>query len=292
MSKLTRRWILGGLGALIGGSLLAAGPVLGVRRLHPLTRSKPSGGAYDWGAWQAILDSLVRDGAVLWEQASSGPGLAAIEALYAELAEVGPTATPERFPDDDSRLAYAINTYNLLVIVAVVRHFPIRTVGDVRGLVEPAPLVGFFHGLRLRVDGGWVSLSAHEKAMFARWPDSRLHAAINCASASCPPLPATAFVGSTLDAQLDQACIDWLRTPGSVTLDEGSREVVLPPLLGLYPGDFGDAARDHGWGETDTDWVLHWLTDDRAAQVRGRLDQGWTVRVPPYDWALTGQPRS
>lgn len=266
-------------------SALGARPALGVRRLP--VQADPTPGELDEELASVFAD-IVADGSVRWTVAATAPYRARIEALYAAFAEQGPNSTPERFPNRNSRLAFAINAYNLLVIVAVLRHWPITGVGEVRGLIEPKPFFGFFYGLRLRLDGRWVHLYGHERRMFVQWPDSRIHAAINCASASCPPLIARPFAEATLDQQLDAACQDWLRRDGVVIEDVSSRVITLPPLLGLYPGNFGAAASTHGWGDSDLDWVLHWLGPSRSAALRARVGEGWSINIPSYDWALSG----
>ena len=54
------------------------------------------------------------------------------------------------------------------------------------------------------LDGGGINLYALEHRILRReFPDARIHAAINCASGSCPTLQPRAFRPESLDAQLD-----------------------------------------------------------------------------------------
>jgi len=284
-SRKTRRWVLGGGVVSLGLSVLGVRSAFGVRRLHVQATATREDIDTEFAS---LLSVLVHRGAVRWEVAASPVYRSRIEALYAAYAETGPLTNPERFTTEHSRLAFGINAYNLLVVVAVLRHWPIGKVGDVRGTIEPRALFGFFYGLRLRLDGRWVHLYGHERGLFAKWPDTRIHAAINCASASCPPLVPRPFVPENLDQQLDAACADWLRGDGVVRKDTTSRSLTLPPLLGLYPGEFGAEASDHGWGQSDFDWVLHWLEPGRASALRALRESGWSLTIPPYDWALSG----
>ncbi|MCO4771381.1 MAG: DUF547 domain-containing protein [Deltaproteobacteria bacterium] len=278
----SRRWLLGGAAAAIA-ALVAARPALGVRKLPPMGTPAPHAFAAEY---TRLLAGVVRGGAVDWEKLAS-EWAPTVEQLYATLAETGPDSTPSAFPDDDSRLAWAIDAYNLLVIVAVLRHWPLAGVGEVRGLIEPTAHFGFFYGLRLQVDGRWESLYRFERRLFAQFPDTRIHAAINCASVSCPPLLAVPFAGRPLGDALDGACRDWLRSPGVVTLRQADNTLLLPPLLGLYPDEFAADAARRGWGDTPGHWALGWLDEGRRGALREALDEGATPVIPPYDWGIS-----
>lgn len=275
--------------ALLGlGAVAAMGgpPLVGVRRLRP--RGAPSDDLVaDWGA---VLDAVVVDGLVRWERVVDGPLRERLERVCARVAVWGPRSAPQDFSGPQDELSYLIDAYNALVMLGVVRSWPIASVHDVHGPI-PVPRFGFFFGLRFRLDGEWMSLAELEHCrIFELSDDARIHAAINCASASCPPLGSRPFLGSELSGRLDEATRAWMRAPGSVSLDEGSRRVIFPPLYGFYPDDFGAHAEREGWGETWVDFALHWLASDRAAEVRERLDEGWEAHRPDYDWSLNQAP--
>ena len=279
-----------GAGAAALGLATGIRPALGIRRLAVMAPAREDAGGTWASVWNEWLGEHVRDGAVDWERATSPASRQTLETLYRFAAEVGPLTTPERYPDDGSRLAWALDAYNLLVAVAVLRHYPITGVGEVRGLIEPKALFGFFYGLRVRIDGRWAHLYGFERELFRRWPDTRIHAAINCASVSCPPLLPRAFQGRDLEAALDEACRDWLRAEGTVSVRESSREVLFPPLLGLYPEEFAADAQQREWGMQATDWALGWLDELRAREIRARLDAGYRPVIPPYEWGLSRPP--
>ncbi len=283
----SRRWLLAGTGAAALGLAVGMRPALGIRHLAVTAPAIQNPGGTWASTWNTWLREHVRGGAVNWERAASPASRKTLETLYRFAGEVGPVTTPERFPDDASQLAWALDAYNLLVAVAVMRHYPITGVGEVRGLLEPKALFGFFYGLRVRIDGRWTHLYGFERQLFRRWPDTRIHAAINCASVSCPPLLPRAFQGRDPDAALDEACRDWLRAEGTVSLRESSREVLFPPLLGLYPEEFAADAKRREWGMRATDWALGWLDEVRELELRARLDAGYRPVIPSYDWGLS-----
>ncbi len=85
-------------------------------------------------------------------------GVSDLKRFAATLAEVGPTTTPDRFPTEEDRLAYYINAYNALTLLGVVDNWPISSVQDVRGWLDPRPGFGFFYGLRFFLDGDKITL--------------------------------------------------------------------------------------------------------------------------------------
>lgn len=285
----SRRGVLLGLLGLGAVAALGGPPLVGVRRVRP--QETPSDDLLD--DWGAVLEAVVVDGRVRWELLVDGPLRERLERVCARFAVWGPRTAPEEVAGPQDELAYLIDAYNALVLLGVVRSWPIASVDDVQGPVQPVPHFGFFYGLRFRLDGDWLSLYELEHGrIFDLSDDARVHAAINCASASCPPLRSQPFLGSPLDARLDAATRAWMRAPGSVRLDEDSRRVVFPPLYAFYPDDFGAHARREGWGDDWTHFALHWLEPDRAAAVRERLDQGWEAHRPDYDWSLNQAPGS
>ena len=129
------------------------------------------------------------------------------------------------------QLAFWLNTYNALVITAVlaglVEDPGFSTAGADRNTFD------FFNKPKYRV-GGTLDLSLDEiehqiirgvgaedaDPKIAEWhaglgaenevTDARIHAALNCAARSCPALPAFAFTGTDLDGELDARVSLWL----------------------------------------------------------------------------------
>jgi hypothetical protein len=150
----------------------------------------------------------------------------------------------------------------------VVEHWPIGTVHDVRGPLEPVEGLGFFWAQRFTLDGRSISLYALENRILrARFADARIHAAINCASASCPDLASVAYRPETLERQLDAA-------------------IELSAIFDWFRGDFVQHATREGWGNDVLDFVeFHAApaTRDPIAAARAR---GAEVRSIDYDWSL------
>jgi hypothetical protein len=79
----------------------------------------------------------------------------------------------------------------------VLESYPVKSIRDIY------PLLGFFTRSTITVSGEKMSLNALEKdILIKRFQEPRVHAAINCASRSCPELLNEANVASKLEAQL------------------------------------------------------------------------------------------
>jgi len=227
-----------------------------------------------------VLEQYVVDGGVDYDRLSAQQQ--PLSQYVASLAVTGPRSTPALFADDDARLAYYLNAYNALVVHAVMAHWPIESVHDVRGAVEPKAGFGFFYALSFELDGDTINLYDLEHERIRGFGDARIHAAINCASASCPTLRAAPFEPSQLDAQLDDATRAFVNDPRHVAVDDG--RIHLNPIFEWYREDFEKHAGP--WGGTLLDFVEHYLEAQGAEALRAARAAGHPVEFTNYDWAL------
>ncbi len=283
-----RRW--GGPVALLAGAaaLLAAAwrPLLGVHDVdgRPPPRA-PSSARELEARWDAVLEGgVVADGVV--DYARLRIRRDELASLVGALGVYGPRSAPAAYRARDARLAYYVNAYNALVVFAVLEHEVRGSVHDVRGWIAPIDGLGFFWGQRFTLDGSSTHLFALEHDVLRdRFADARIHAAINCASASCPALAPRAYHGASLDAELDRAAAG-LASPPHVIVDHARREVALSAIYDWYADDFRAHARELGLEPS----VLAWI--GRYAPARADLDRarrgGYAVRYLAYDWRLAG----
>ena len=198
----------------------------------------------------------------------------------ARLRAISPESHPGMFPDRVDRLAYWINAYNALVIAGVVNAYPATSVKD----IHPQP--GFFKVFHV-VGGKSLSLDDIEHNIVRkRFGDPRIHAALNCAAASCPRLQPEAYRPDRLDSQLDAAVREFIRDPQHVRVDRDSRTLVLSKILDWFEGDFTGwykrAFKVKDAGITDY-LILHLGEKDRAyLQSHPKV----AIRYVPYDWML------
>lgn len=110
------------------------------------------------------------------------------------------------------KMAFWINAYNAFTVKLIVDHYPVKSIKDIkRGI----PFVNTVWDIKfIKIGGKTYDLNNIEHSILRPdFKDSRVHAAINCASYSCPALRNEAFVAKKLDAQLTDAMQSFIRDP-------------------------------------------------------------------------------
>ena len=174
------------------------------------------------------------------------------EGEFAALAEMRPRELRDALPTDREKLAFWINVYN-----AAIQRELRREPGLYRHRLE------FFARRGIEVAGRQLSFNAIEhgilrRSMFAYSlgyisnplprgferqfrlgrRDPRVHFALNCGAASCPPI--AAYDADSIDAQLDLATRSYLEH--GTTYDQAEDVVTVPRLFLWFRGDFGGPA--------------------------------------------------
>jgi hypothetical protein len=218
--------------------------------------------AVEHSAYGQLLSKYVNDDGVdypAWHRQQSDR-----QALADVLADYGRIRSSE-LPANE-RKALLINLYNAAMIQAVLEHYPIDSVTEI-GLIPHS----VFKKRWIDFDGAKVSLDDIEKGTLLKdYPDARVHFAVNCASVSCPPLRAEPFVGSRLDAQLDEQTRRFAASPFAAEVDDRRRRTAFSKLFKWYKDDFG------------VEDPAEYLNRYRSTP----LPTGYTVDWQPYDWAL------
>jgi hypothetical protein len=182
---------------------------------------------------------------------------------------------PEALATRPERLAFWINAYNILAIDLVVRHQPLDDIRDIGSFLRPvwkreAGLVG----------GRSISLDRIEHGLLRPLGDPRIHAAVVCASTSCPSLLREAWSAAALDAQFDAARRRWLEDPRKgARADTAAHTLYLSRIFDWFADDFAASGG-----------VLAFV-----APYLGAEDRAWLARNPDprirfldYDWSLNG----
>lgn len=98
-------------------------------------------------------------------------------------------------------LAFWINTYNAFTIDLVLRHYPIKSIKDIKNPWDQR---------YWKLGEKWYNLNDIEHNILRKMNEPRIHFAIVCASISCPKLQNEAFTASHLELQLTTATKDFL----------------------------------------------------------------------------------
>lgn len=134
----------------------------------------------------------------------------------------------------DEKLAFWINAYNILAIDMVARHWPVGSIRDVGSLFAPV-----WKRRAGTIDGKDYTLDEIEHEIVRPMGDPRAHAAVVCASTSCPALPREPLTAERLDAQLDAAMHRWMADEGKgLRLDREAETVHLSKIFDWFEGDF------------------------------------------------------
>lgn len=196
------------------------------------------------------------------------------------LREASPESHPEMFPEREDRLAYWINAYNALVIAGVANAYPATSVRD----IHPQP--GFFKVFHV-VGGKSRSLDDIEHNIVRKeFGDPRIHAALNCAAASCPRLRPEVYLPDRLEQQLDAAVREFIRNPQHVRLDRNTGTLVLSKIFDWFGSDFTDWYRRTNRVDDVriTDYLYIHLDEEDREYLRSHPQI--TIRYLPYDWTL------
>ena len=291
---LSRRYLLC---ALLAAVLAAAAGCTSIQPPLPVA-GKPvdSTKEFDYALYQQLLTRFVDDqGLVDYSGLSEEPQ--GVNQFYGLIAAYSPDSHPDLFIDEDSRLAYWINSYNLTVIKGVLHHYPITSVAEVP---PPALLFffpsksGFFFFQRFTYGGVETSLYYLEnKVIRARFSDPRYHFGLNCASSSCPQLPRVPFYPDTLDEQLDAEAVKFINSAANVSYDEQSKTLYLSAIFDWYEKDFLAWLRDsnRGLGYSIVDYILLYLNEPESGLVRRDLSS-LRIEYLPYDWTLNDANRA
>ena len=171
-----------------------------------------------------------------------------------------------------AKLTFWINVYNILAVKMVLDHYPIKSIKNAGGLFSPvwekdAGIIG----------GTPRTLHEIEHEILRKTGDPRIHAAIVCASVSCPDLRREAFVENKIENQLDEQIKTFLANPSKGMKIEGNR-IYLSKIFKWFEEDFEEK------GGVLKFLVLFVSDRNREKIASGKLE----VRHLNYNWSLNG----
>lgn len=192
--------------------------------------------------------------------------------------------------DDDPRTAFWINIYNVLAIHGVLALEICESVMEVPSFFGTVAYdVGGFVLTLDEIENGVLRRNAPHPATGSRpFPpgdprlslspsevDPRIHAALVCASTSCPPV--AFYDAAKLDTQLDLAASGYVAA--DVEVDDTKRLVRLPITFRYYQSDFG--AADGIWA-----FLLRHSTAEQRNALRTAFEADYEFDYHRYDWSL------
>ena len=190
--------------------------------------------------------------------------------------------TPEELAswNKQQRFAFWINAYNAWTIKKVVDNYPIKSIKKLGGAF----------GLKSVFDNKFIPMTPHHPGgkkdklslnaiehdiLRARFKDARVHAAINCASFSCPPLRNEPFVADRLGVQLDAQMRAFVIDPKRNIFDTQKNRLRLSEVFKWFAEDF---ERDAG---SVREYILRFAPKDKHDFIRKAK-----IKYIDYDWDL------
>lgn len=206
-----------------------------------------------------------------WKE--SPEDLAALDQQVSLLARVSPESDPGQFSTPAAKRSYWINTYNTLVLQAVLDYWPLESVQDVKISISSrlVPGKGFFYDRKVTVGGKKTNLYKLEKEVLKTQKDPRLHFAFNCASTSCPVLRPWEWT----DEQLDQAGREFINNEHNVLVETDI--VMLSTIFKWYKKDFPADILEY---------LQQYADEPLKKELQAAIDGKYKIRYETYDWSL------
>jgi hypothetical protein len=231
-------------------------------------------------------EALDEDGQVDYAKLRSSPTFAEMKATSGLLQAID----LDEMSDDPERIAFWINLYNVLAIHGVL------ALGIRESIME---VPSFFGVVAYRVGDLVLTLDEIENGVLRRNAthpatgsrlfddddprlalcpsrvDPRIHAALVCASTSCPPV--AFYEASKLDAQLELAALNYVAS--DVEVDDVNRTVRVPITFRYYQSDFGREAGVRLF-------LVDYARDAQREALEGAFEAGYELDYHRYDWSL------
>ena len=135
----------------------------------------------------------------------------------------------------NEKMAFWINAYNAFTVKLILDHYPINSIKDIKKgipFVNSVWDITFIPMGKEKIDLNYIEHSILRK----EFKDPRIHAAINCASFSCPLLRNEAYYASRLDEQLNDAMRRFVNDSERNQLDKSN--IKISKIFSWFGGDF------------------------------------------------------
>jgi hypothetical protein len=193
---------------------------------HTSSPESPAGGV-SHQIWDALLRQYVSAGGTV-DYRSLKEDRAKLEQYLDHLAANPVQSNWSR----NEKMAYWINAYNAFTVKLIIDNYPLSSIRDLHG-GNPW-------------DVKWVELGnktytlnqIEHDILRPQFKDPRIHFAVNCAAASCPPLLNRAFTSGQLDQQLDRQATSFINNSNYNKLRRD--QVRISKIFEWYRQDFGN----------------------------------------------------
>jgi hypothetical protein len=184
----------------------------------------------------------------------------------------------------EDKLAFLINAYNAYTVELILTKYPdLKSIRDIGSLVTKTWRIKFFNLL-----GEERHLDNVEHDMIrapGAFDDPRIHVAVVCASVGCPALRPEAFVGTTIDATLDDSVRRFLKDKSRNRFNASNNKLEVSKIFDWYKGDFDKGFKGFSSREVFFAKYADAFTSDGAA-LQVIRDGKASIGFLDYDWSL------
>ena len=171
--------------------------------------------------------------------------------------------------DANTKKAYLINVYNILVIKSLVKNQP---------LDNPLNLEGFFDKKKHNVGGNlWTLNDIENKQLRPTYQDARLHFALVCGAMGCPRIISHAYTPDRLESKLEQQVRKAVNDPTFIKVDHQAKTVQISEIFYWYKDDF----------LKDASSLLEYINKYRAKKI----PEHFKVSKYTYDWTWNAKKK-
>lgn len=163
--------------------------------------------------------------------------------------------------DKNTRTAFFLNAYNIIVIHSVVKNMPVA---------KPTDVKGFFDATKHNVAGSYLTLNDIENNKLR--PDPRVHFSLVCAAKGCPKIASEAFMPSTVETQLTALTKKAMNDASFIKVDNTNKVVKISQIFDWYGADF---IKSNGS-------ALSFINSYRDSKI----PDSYKVEYYTYDWNL------
>ena len=164
-------------------------------------------------------------------------------------------------------LAFWINIYNIAAVKMMADNYPLKSIKDKSKLFNSV-----WDQKIINITGKEYSMSHIEHEILRKMGEPRIHAAIVCASVSCPDLLGEAYSKKGLNEQLNSQMKLFLNnTKKGFSLDKKNRKIYISSIFKWFNDDFDDVRR----------FISHYLPEYKNEI----LDKKYDIKYLDYDWA-------
>lgn len=205
----------------------------------------------------AFLTKYVRAGKVDYSGIKSDP--VKLNELYAAIGSADLSSA-----DKNTKTAFYLNAYNLIVIYSVVQNLPIA---------KPLDVNGFFDSKKHTVAGINVTLNELENSKLR--PDPRVHFSLVCAAKGCPKIAAEAFMPATVENQMNALTKKAMNDGTFIQVNNETKVVKISKIFDWYSADFLSKNAS----------TIAFINKYRTTAI----PESYRIEYYEYDWSLNGK---